>query len=246
MKKIHLKKIKKIKPLNLIIIIIILIIIGIINIFKYINDKVIPIFMDYAENEARALAKQVISSAVNDEIVDQINMDDLFITSKDNQGNIQSVDFNPIEVNKMLSIITNNVQEYLLKLESGEINNLGIDNYFKNKKAPQDDIIFEIPSGIVLNNVILSNIGPKIPVKLNMIGDISSNINTNVTEYGINNALVQINVNIEVTEQVILPYFSKKVKVDSDIPVAIKIVQGQIPNNYYNGLTSSNLTVPVS
>lgn len=214
--------------------------------FKYINDKLLPVFVDYAESEAKKIATLVINQAINKEVSNELSVDDLFVTTKDENGNIKNVDFNPMSVNKMLSMVTNNVQEYLTKLELGEIEELGLSKskYFSNKKDLKNGVIFEIPSGVIYNNIILTNIGPKIPVKLNMVGDISSNINTNVTEYGINNALVQIYIKVEVIEQVILPYVSKRIKVETDIPVAIKLVQGEIPTYYFNGLTSSNLTVP--
>ena len=38
---------------------------------------------------------------------------------------------------------------------------------------------------------------------------------------------------IEVTEEVIIPFNTKQIKVVNDIPIAIKIVQGKVPN-YYN------------
>lgn len=245
MKKIHLKK--KRKKSNIIIIIIILIFVGIYLTFKFINDKVTPVFLDYATLQAGKIATLVINQAINNEVMDNLNIDDLFITSKDKNEKVTSVDFNPKTVNKMLSMVTSNVHEYLEDLENGEINKLGIrdtillsDN-LKLKKG----IIFEIPSGLVFNNVILANIGPKIPVKLNLIGDIATNISTKVTDYGINNALIEVIISIKVYEQVILPYTSKQITVETDIPIAIKLLQGETPSYYYSGLNSSLITPKV-
>ncbi|MDD3452662.1 MAG: sporulation protein YunB [Bacilli bacterium] len=245
MKKIHLKKRKFKSKSNVIVIIILIIMISIYISFSFINKKIIPVFMDYAESEANKIAVLVINQAINEEITNNLNIEDLFLIIKDNNGNIKSIDFNPIYVNKMLSKINNNVQNYLSKLEQGKINLENNKYYNKNDKL-KSGVIFEIPSGVIFNNVILSNIGPKIPVKLNMIGNISSNIYTDVTEYGINNAVVKIFVNIQMMEQVILPYVSKKITVKSDIPIAIKLIQGEIPNYYFNGIKSSNLSIPTN
>lgn len=245
MKKIHLKKRKFKSKSNVIVIIILVIMISIYISFSFINKKIIPVFMDYAESEANKIAVLVINQAINEEITNNLNIEDLFLIIKDNNGNIKSIDFNPIYVNKMLSKINNNVQNYLSKLEQGKINLENNKYYNKNDKL-KSGVIFEIPSGVIFNNVILSNIGPKIPVKLNMIGNISSNIYTDVTEYGINNAVVKIFVNIQMMEQVILPYVSKKITVKSDIPIAIKLIQGETPNYYFNGIKSSNLSIPTN
>ena len=91
-------------------------------------------------------------------------------------------------------------------------------------------------SGVVFDNIILANIGPKIPVKLNMIGDILTNINTKVTDYGINNAVVEIIVDVEVYEQVILPFTTKRITINTDIPIAVKLIQGEIPSYFFSNL----------
>ena len=41
---------------------------------------------------------------------------------------------------------------------------------------------------------------------------------------------------MKIDEQVILPFASKKMSVKSEIPVALKIIQGTVPNYYFNGL----------
>lgn len=241
MKKMNLKK--KRKKGNFIVIIIVLIFIGIWVTFKIINDKITPVFLDYATLQAGKIATFIINQAVNKEITDELNIDELFITSKDIDGKINSVDFNPKTVNRMLNLITSKVNEYLDALENGNISELNINNNLLSDDSKlKKGIIFEIPSGLVFNNVLLSNIGPKIPVKLNLVGDITSNISTSVTDYGINNALIEIIVNIKVYEQVILPYTSKQIEVEIDIPIAIKLLQGETPSYYYNGLNSNLIT----
>ena len=148
----------------------------------------------------------------------------------------------------MLSKITETVNEYLTNLESTEFDKIelpmSISSSFSKEKKGRG-LVFEIPSGVVFKNSLLTNIGPKIPVKLTLIGDIDSDIKTKVTNYGINNALIKVNVYVHVVEQVILPISSKKVDVEMNIPLAVKLIQGQIPEYYLNGKADTSLTVPV-
>ena len=72
-------------------------------------------------------------------------------------------------------------------------------------------------------------------------------IRTELENYGINNALVEINLHIKVTEKVILPVSINELEIELSIPIAIKLVQGNVPSYYLNGLmgNSSVLTVPI-
>lgn len=248
-KRLHLKKkyfISFKKKSNLIILVVIGFIISLSYLFSFINQKFTPLIMDYAEMQAGRIATLVINQAINNEVTNEIDLDDLFIIIKDENDQIKSMDFNPLSVNKMLSLVTNNVQVYLRKLESGKIEEIGLTSSSYDNKI-EDGIIFEIPSGIIFGNSILNNIGPKIPVRISLVGDIISNVNTEVTSYGINNALIKINIDISVVEQVILPFTSKKITVSTNVPVAIKLVQGDIPHYYLNGEVSNSkvLSIPV-
>lgn len=238
------------KKSNLFILILISIIIGITWLFGFINRKFTPLIIDYAEIQAERLAILVINQAITEEIGSEIDIDDLFIIIKDDNGDIKSMDFNPLSVNKMLSMITNNVEIYLRNLENGNLDELGLKNSsfsgYDIDKLKQG-IIYEVPTGIIFGKSILYNIGPKIPVRISLVGDIISNVDTEITSYGINNALIEITVNISVIEQVMLPFASKKVTVSTNVPIAIKLVQGAVPEYYLNGDVSGSkiLSVPV-
>ena len=102
--------------------------------------------------------------------------------------------------------------------------------------------------GIISNNVLLSNIGPKIPVKLNLIGNVVSSVETTVKNYGINSALIEIYANVEVTEEVIIPFQTERIKITNNIPIAIKIINGSVPDYYSDGKLNSSsniLSLPI-
>lgn len=240
----------KIKKSTILMLVLIFIIIFTMLLFNFINKKVSPVLMDYAELELKKFSTLIINRAISKQITDDMSMDELFILTKDGTGEIKTIDFNPLIVNKLLTLITNTVQINLKYIEQGNIELVDVPNsvlidYDEDKL--KNGIIFEIPSGIVFNNALLSNLGPKIPVKLNLIGDIISNVKTKVTNYGINNAMIEVSVIMEVTEQVILPFASKRITVTTNIPIAIKLIQGSIPGYYFNGMDklSPNLTIPV-
>ena len=248
MHRIHLKGRRRLLK-NHIIFIIIAVVLTILLLFRAINMKVNPILIDFADLESRKLASIVINNAVSKNITQGINVDELFLIVKD-ETTIKSIDFNPIVVNKLLTQITNNIQLDLKYIELGKIESIDLPtdllfNYDINKL--KQGIIYEIPTGAIFGNSILANVGPKIPVKFSLVGDIVSYINTKVTDYGINNALIEVNIVLELSEQVILPFITNKIKIESSIPVALKLIQGDVPNYYLRGLNqnSASLTLPI-
>lgn len=246
MRKIRLKKKRKLNQWNYIVIIITLIIISIIWLFSFLGKKATPIIMNYAEKQAKKIATIVISQSINEEVISSFKTDELFTTNSNDKGEINSVDFNPLMVNKMLSSISSNVKSYLRKLETGNIDDLDLsDTTLVNvsSKDLKNGVIYEIPSGIIFNNGLLANIGPKIPVKLGLVGDITTDVKTKISNYGINNAIIEIVVNVKVTEQVILPFDYKQVTVETDIPIAMKMIQGKVPNYYFNGENAPSLSI---
>lgn len=244
-----MKKIKypyKFKKKNSIFIIIIMIIISIILLFKIINKKVNPIFMQVAESETKKFATLVVNDAINKNVNKELS-DQLFTMTKDSNDNITSLEFNTVVVNKTLTIITNNVLLNLKAIEDGNIESLRlsdelVDTY--NRKNLEKGIIYRIPTGVIFNNSLLNNIGPKIPVKLNFIGEIESDISTKTTNYGINNALIEVYVTIKVEIEVILPLTSKKTSINNKVPIIIKSVQGNVPQ-FYSGTNNPSISIPI-
>ena len=208
-----------------------------------------PILLETAELEINKFSTIVVNKAISQVLEDKINTNEIFSTITDEKGNVQTVDFNPIIVNQILNVATTVVQNNLRMLEEGNLENVGIyDINIKKDKLSKirQGIIAEIPIGVIFKNSILSNIGPKIPIRMHYLGDVNSNIKTKITPYGINNALVEISIHLQMTAQIILPFITDKMNLECDIPIAIKMIQGNIPSYYGGGLLkdSSIYSIP--
>lgn len=250
-KRIHLKRKFSFfeKKINFVIFIVIMLIIMIVLTLNFISLKVNPVLLDYAQMEARKIASIIINDAVNQKITNDIDVEELFIITRDTNNEVKTIDFNPIIVNQILTETTILVQSNLRYLEQGKVDMLNLMNNALidyNQDKLKQGIIYEIPSGVIFGNSFLANIGPKIPVKFSLVGDIVGYINTNVTDYGINNALIEVNIVLELSEQVILPFVSEKITIDTTIPVALKLIQGSVPNYYLNGLNSPSFALPIN
>lgn len=211
-----------------IIIILTVLIIIISLILRYINNIISPRLIDYAELEIRKISGLIITKSIKTETLEKINIEDLFIINRNNNNEILTVDLNTLIINRIIRDATVNIEENLKQLEEGKI-----DNYNnENKKG----VVLEIPLGIVYDNFLLNDRGPKIPVKLKTVGNMEIETKTKITNYGINSALIEISLVITIKEKIILPITTKEIKIAEKTPIAIKLIQGTVPNYYSNGI----------
>lgn len=244
MRRMLLKKRKKFNYVNLFLFIIIGMIFCIFFIINYVDKNFIPILKQYGDSEIRKFSNLIINNSISNELLDEIDVNKMFIILKDDNGLVQTIDFDPIVINKSLNKVVLSIQESLNKIENGSLDNCSWLEY--DKKKLLKGIIFEIPSGVIFKNSLLSNLGPKIPVKYNFVGDIESRINSNVTNYGINNALIEVSIHVKLTSLMILPFITDKVVVETDIPIAFKMFHGNVPSYLVGDGSSFNIRVPSS
>lgn len=244
------KKIKIKNNINFIIYILVAIFLALIFLFRYINKKVSPLLLDYAEIESRKLSSIIVSKAINNEIAKELTVENLFIITKSDEGEIRTIDFNPVLVNQLLLKATTAVQTNLKYLEDGDIDKLELgENTLINYDPDnlREGIFYKVPSGIIFSNALLANLGPKIPVRFSLIGDIIANIVTNVTNYGINNALIDVKMSLKLNQKVILPISTRNISVEVTVPIALKVIQGVVPEYYFNGFSTNSevFTLPI-
>ncbi len=211
-------------------------------IFSYANEKIAPKLEEYSEYELKRFNTLIINKMIVKEINDTVSLEDLFYITKENDE-VHTIDFNPIAVNRLLSIITSSIGRDFDALSKGNYEELNLeDNVLSsyNKDLLKRGIVFMIPSGMIINNIFLSNLGPRIPVRFGLTGDVLSTVHTKITNYGINNALVEVNADITISQRMILPFFTKNVQTTVSVPIIIKMIQGTVPNYYFNGIDKNS------
>lgn len=230
------------------IIVFIMLIMVIIFCLKYISDKATPTLLKVGEIEATKLSNIIVNYSIGKELENNDYLDKIFVTASSNDNNIKTIDLNSAIMNKLLLSIVTSISNNLKKIESGDIDEI---NKNRETLASYDiskmkkGIIYEITSGALFDNALIANIGPKIPIKISLVGNITGKINTKLTDYGINNALVEISAHIVMEEMVILPITSKKIVIENDYVIATRLIQGNIPNYYFENKNNPTLTVPV-
>ena len=136
--------------------------------FAWIQKKAFPVFRTFAEIESTKLANIIINKAISKQLVENANIENLYIITRNSNDEIKTIDFNPVIVNKFLSTVASSIQLSLKRIEEGDVDLLELPDDILveyDKEKLKKGIIYEIPSGVIFGNSFLSILGPKIPVR---------------------------------------------------------------------------------
>ncbi len=163
----------------------------------------------YAKNKAMIHLNSLVSQCINENIITT----ELDVISLD-ENNCMTID--TYQVNKIKSQAAKTLEKE-----------------FGTNKI---DAVY-MPIGYIFSNNIFLSYTPKMKINIEYTGSYSVEIDTEVSNIGINNSSVNVHLNIKMTFQLAIPLRSEEFVIESKIPIAIMLVQGDIPSLYYgNGL----------
>ena len=228
--RIKLKKKIKIKLINKIVIISILVFLNSVFLLVTFNKNTKPLLLSYARNKIELETKTLIVETIRKEFDEKgIKYDDFFNIVNNSKDEIIFIDYDTLKINDLLNNITSNLINNLKEVE---------DSAFLNNNT-----VYYIPFGAITNLISSNWIGPQIPIKVMTSGSVETKLETDIKEYGINNVILEIYINIDVNTNILLPYTSDNINVNYKVPIIKKVIDGKIPN-VYGGLysSSSNIT----
>ena len=181
---------------------------------KYFSYKIKPGLNKYVISEVERIITLIINDSVDQEL-NKIN-NNLVLNKEINNDNVSLYNINMIEINKVQNNINKRIQNNIKMVSLGKINKL--DKYFDSMSDIDyenlcDGVVYYISSGNLSGSLFTNNLGPKIPIKFLLDGSVISNTKSRVFEYGINNAMIEIKIDIRVSIVVNMPYVTKKVTV---------------------------------
>lgn len=202
------------------------------------NARLMPTYLQYAEVQTNKIASHVVGKAINSRTSNVLDVNEIIVNLPQGTSDMVTTKFNTEIINRVRAETMELVQMYLEQAEQGDLSNLPNLDYVEydvNKLDDGDGIVFFVPLGQAVNIPLLGNLGPKIPIRFHVIGNVQSNVQTKITEFGINNAYVEVSIYLVVNVQIIVPFASKSSTVEQHIPVAIGLIQGSVPHIYTNG-----------
>lgn len=214
------------------------IIISIIISVHYFGRLVDMKMADYVTEEVNKISKILIRKILNNDFIDGLDVDNLFVVVRnDNDDNlIEMIDLNTAKVNNILGKVNDEILYYFSEFDHGNVELFSkYSTVFNNYTIGGNrGIYINVPLGIVFSNPVLFGIGPNIPIKILLSGQVESNIITSIKQYGINNALLELKLEIRAREEIIFPFSNRYVDVKLEIPLIIELISGKVPENYLN------------
>jgi sporulation protein YunB len=194
-----------------------------------------PTLMHVAQRKTEEIASLAINEAIINKLFDSIDMKDILISKEDKDGNIVYAGVNQQIVNKVQNQSAIVVQEFLKEIEEGRIpKSIESDEIGLTKNHSNDPgVIMSIPLGQATENSLLANLGPKIPIKFTIVGDVNTDIEEKIETVGINNTWISINIIVTVKAKVVIPFATETATVTRPIQIMGQFIPGEVPI-YYN------------
>lgn len=205
---------------------------------KITSDKLI----DVAFIKLNEFMESFLSNNINFDLLKDDVMKDIIVINKNKDGEILYVSYDMDQAYYALEVVTQELETAISDLENGN-KSVKARNIVSGGKG----IALRMPFFTGSSSVFLSNLGPSVYVPVNFVGSVLTNIKTKITDYGINNALVEIYVTVELKTDLISPVSEKTNKIDYDVLVASTVINGRVPE-IYGGLIqskSSNFSIPI-
>lgn len=196
---------KGIKALLIVILIIMIIVELILNCIN-------PMFEGLCELKAKAIAAKIVNQKTK-ETIENIDYNDLITIVRDDKGNITMVKANVLEINKISSELTMDIQEELQR---------------------ESQTAIYIPMGSIFGNQILSNLGPKIKIKINPSGVVTTDFKSQFEMAGINQTIHRIYLYTVCKVNIVTPLRTISNEISNEVMVAESIIVGPVPDSYYS------------
>ncbi|HHU62413.1 MAG TPA: sporulation protein YunB [Natronincola sp.] len=183
-----------------------------------VEKRLAPVLRAWAQTRAVSLATRAINVAVEEMMAVSLSSTTMAYLVRDNDGNLQGIQYDMGEVNRVSSQATHKILQTL--------NNLG-------------EEVFPIPLGQLSGFDFLASWGPEIPVRMIPVGGLTTTPMSSFSSAGINQTWHRILLDIEVKMRVAVPLMEEEIVVSTQVPIVEEVFVGSVPNWYFS--TQENL-----
>ncbi|WP_338597933.1 sporulation protein YunB [Clostridium baratii] len=173
------------------------------------DKKVMPSVLNISETMMRAEAIKTINTVSVEVFDEKASKKDIVKIERDKNNKINSISADTMLLNKLSSEIAIRCNERLEELGAKGI---------------------EVPLGWMTDKSVYYNLGPKITIEMEPLGNIESSYESVFESAGINQTRHKIYLNVKAKIKIIIPMYTKELEVDAQIPLSETIIVGEIPD----------------
>ena len=175
----------------------------------FFDKRVMPYVTEIATIMVKSQTLDIINKKSVEILSQEFKYDEMIKIEKDNQGNIILVQSDTIKLNYIAAELATECNKELSDMKNATI---------------------KVPFGWMSNTSALYNIGPKITIQIEPIGNINTNYESKFESAGINQTRHKIYINVTAKLRLKLPLKNQDIEVSTQIPVSDTIIVGKIPN----------------
>ena len=190
-------------------------------VFAAVNYRVNPILRKMTAVQAAYIANIAIDRAAAEVLSEEdISYSDLVRINSLSDGTVSSMSANIREMNRFKTNISKAIQQKLLDFCEREI---------------------AIPIGTLTGIDLFSGRGPSVRMKIQLYGNVTSNLRSKFEGAGINQTRHQIICDVKVSVSAIIPGCSSYTEVENSFTVSETVLLGRVPESFTNVDTNDEL-----
>lgn len=183
-------------------------------VFGVIYRQIQPVIIRYAQS----VAETVMLNCANDAVVkilsdNDFNYDDIAVLTRNNDGEITSLEIDTYKVNFLKSHISNEISSLISNKERFTVS---------------------IPLGTFLANAYTTGIGPDVNFKMQITTTAFVDFEHEFRSAGINQVLHRVVVNIKICGSLLVAGYKKSITVNTSSIAAQTVIVGVVPENFTN------------
>ena len=206
------------------------------SLFSFINRRLTKNLSVVMKESVDKLNNTIFTNYIDRHLLNEVNLNNIIELVRNDKNEIIGVDYNLENAYQVLALATERVKEGINNMEEGDLEE--VDPFFKVGERYGNSFVVRVPLGVVSNSVLFNAVGPRIPIKITLMENLLNSISTKVENYGINNVLVEIYMNFDVTTSILTPVKEESIKNNYSIMIASLIVNGEVPG--YLGMVEEN------
>ncbi len=202
------KGFRKITAFKIMIVLIIFLVITAISIA---DAQLAPVVQKIAQTKTQSIVTQAVNNTITDELEKlQLTYLDLVTLERDADGEIVSLSYDALEMNKLKSLMTTAVLKSTDRIEPSHI---------------------YVPIGNITTLDFFQNKGPELKFTIIPTAYVEVDIETEFINTGINQVNHRISLVFDITADALISRYTTGVSINTKVCVAETIIVGEVPNN---------------
>lgn len=183
----------------------------------YFDNRLRPIVKNIAEYRARLVVTDIINNSVTKAIENQeYDYSKIVEVKTDSESNVTMLNTNMLAVNTLKTDVVSEIQKELSQYETDGIS---------------------VPAGTLLDNEFLLGRGPSIQIKIQLAGNIVTDITNEFLDAGLNQTWHKVMLNVTADIYIVMIGNKASASIDTDFCISETVIVGKVPDAFTEIIT---------